>query len=57
MKQKCKRCNQSIDDSIAKELRLCQECWEEEADKDWWREVERLKIDFCMGVLKGLGAY
>jgi len=42
--QKCKRCNQSIDDSIAIDLNLCQECWEDECDKDWWEEIKKLGI-------------
>jgi len=42
--KKCKRCGQSIDDSIAIDLNLCQECWEDECDKDWWREVRKLKF-------------
>jgi hypothetical protein len=42
--QKCKRCNQLIDDSIAIDLNLCQKCWEEVCDKDWWREVRKLKF-------------
>ena len=43
-KQLCKKCKKSTKDSLAEELNLCQECWEYEADKDWWEEVKKLKI-------------
>jgi hypothetical protein len=43
-KQKCKKCGKTTKDSLAEELGLCQECWEDECDKDWWREVRKLKV-------------
>jgi hypothetical protein len=38
----CKDCGEATKDSIAEELDLCQECWEDECDKDWWKEVKNL---------------
>jgi hypothetical protein len=43
-KFKCKNCGESTKDSLAEELNLCQECWEKECDKDWWRKVKNLKV-------------
>jgi|YNPMSStandDraft_1061717.scaffolds.fasta_scaffold161563_2 DNA-directed RNA polymerase beta' subunit len=42
--QKCKNCGETTKDSLAEELELCQECWEDECDKDWWKEVAKLKV-------------
>jgi len=42
--QNCKKCGKTTKDSLAEELQLCQECWEEKADKDWWMEVRKLKV-------------
>jgi len=43
-KRKCKNCGETTKDSLAEDLDLCQTCWEEEADKDWWREIKKLKV-------------
>jgi len=41
MKQKCKNCGETTKDSLAEELELCQECWEDECDKDWWTAINQ----------------
>jgi threonine synthase len=41
--KKCKKCGQSVNDSIAIDLELCQTYWEEELDKSWWKEIEKLE--------------
>jgi len=43
-KNKCKKCKKSTKDSLAEELNLCQDCWEEEVDRNWWLEIFKLKI-------------
>jgi hypothetical protein len=52
--QKCKNCGETTKDSLAEDLNLCQECWEDECDKDWWREVRKLKVKNNMGYQKTL---
>ena len=42
--QKCKNCGETTKDSLAEELELCQDCWEDECDKDWWEEIKKLKV-------------
>ena len=47
-KQKCPRCGVLNDDNWPLDIGGvikdggCQECWEIESDRAWWREIEKL---------------
>lgn len=40
----CKTCSEPFEpeDSIGATLNLCQDCWEDESENEWWEMVEGL---------------